>query len=256
LNITPKIGISALHYNWETFEEAFRRAHTEMELDFIEFSTNNFKGAEDCELAGRIADEYGVMTSLHAWSDWVALDATEAMADARASIGMMKAIRADTLVMHGGVWPNHKEGIARSIRIFKEAAGLFADAGKMLLVENHYSFEAHNELGGTPGDMLEILNAVDSESVRFCLDYGHSHMNGNTMEFIEKLAPWLHYTHIADNHGEKDEHLAMGMGTVDWEESFRATRDSGFPGNFTIEFPEGPQVQICSNLIRSIYMEQ
>ena len=255
MSVTPRIGISALHYSWHSLEEAFSRAHREMGLEFIEFSANNFDGTKDYAQAGRLAARYGVETALHAWSDWAADDPEKAFADAKTLLEDMIRMQAHVLVVHAGKYPDREEGTKRIIAALKRAAGLYEAKGRIIAVENHYSFEAHHELGGVPDEMLSILRAADSEAVRSCIDYGHSHLNGNTLEFLEKLVPFLHYTHIADNLGEADDHLAMGEGTVDWPEAFRATRDTGFPGNFVIEFPEGPRVAACVELIRKTYSE-
>jgi len=251
----PLIGISALHYKWSSLDEAFARALREMELDFIEFSTNNFAHPEEYERAGRLASRYGAETSLHAWSDWAAESPEKAFADAKTILENMERMEARVLVIHAGAYPNRTKGTARLCAVLKHAAALYEKQGRIITVENHYGFESHNELGGTPDEMLAILRAVDSKAVRFCLDYGHSHMNSNTLEFLEKLAPLLYYTHVADNHGENDEHLPMGEGTVDWPAVFRATRETGFPARFVIEFPEGPQVAACVEIIRKIYSE-
>ncbi len=47
------------------------------------------------------------------------------------------------------------------------------------------------------------------------IDVGHAHTNGTVAEFMHVNFPVSCY-HISDNHGVRDEHLAVGHGTVDW----------------------------------------
>ena len=63
-------------------------------------------------------------------------------------------------------------------------------------------------------------------------------MSKNTTAFIDELPPHLAYTHIADNLGEHDDHLAFEEGTVDWAKEIAHTLSVGFRGPFVIEFPE------------------
>ncbi len=47
------------------------------------------------------------------------------------------------------------------------------------------------------------------------VDVGHAHTNGTVIDFIHADFP-VSYYHISDNHGLRDEHLAVGDGTIDW----------------------------------------
>jgi sugar phosphate isomerase/epimerase len=72
-----------------------------------------------------------------------------------------------------------------------------------------------------PRHLLEILAAGHFDSVGVCLDTGHAHIPAGDAEdgvapALAILSDRLITTHIHDNHGEKDEHLWPGDGTIDW----------------------------------------
>jgi len=250
---SPPIGISSLHYKWNGFEDAFARAHDEMGLAFIEFSTNEFQTEDDWREAGEIARRRSVQTTLHAWSDWAATAPDEAVAEGRELARKMETIGARALIIHAGTWAERDEGVNRLVRVLRRLAPVYEAAGRIILIENHYSFETHQELGGRPDEMMRILMDAASPALRFCLDHGHSHMTGNTMEFIDKLIPFWSYAHIADNRGEHDDHLPPGEGTVDWESVLGASRDAGFAGELLIEFPEGDGVERLKELVGQVW---
>src|SRR5690606_97778 len=49
-----------------------------------------------------------------------------------------------------------------------------------------------------------------------CLDVGHAHLLGGAAETIERLSGHVVTTHVHDNRGRSDDHLAPFDGTVDW----------------------------------------
>ncbi len=58
---------------------------------------------------------------------------------------------------------------------------------------------------------LFVTQCVSSATI----DVGHAHTNGAVADFMRADFP-VSYYHVSDNHGERDEHLAIGAGTIDW----------------------------------------
>ena len=52
----------------------------------------------------------------------------------------------------------------------------------------------------------------------FCLDVGHANAMGTVpiIYWLDVLGPYLAAMHLHDNHGERDEHLAVGRGGIDY----------------------------------------
>jgi sugar phosphate isomerase/epimerase len=232
------IGISCLHYEWQSLEEAFERAQA-LGFDVIEFSTNRLCG-DDYARCAVLSASTGLGLSLHAWVDPAGQPPEDAASELREVLAQCVTMAATHLIVHMGSHPDRALGLQRLAETCAAIAPDYERAGVVLCLENHYPYEYHglNELGGDPDDFLTVFEQVSSPALRFCLDYGHSHMAHNTEDFIERLAPWLAYTHIADNLGEHDDHLAPEDGTVDWPPVLRLTLQTGFRGPVIVEFPE------------------
>ncbi|MEN6642285.1 MAG: sugar phosphate isomerase/epimerase family protein [Armatimonadia bacterium] len=238
LNSRITTGISCLHYEWQNLPEAFARA-AGFGLDGIEFSTTRLEERDYARCAG-LAAETGLAVSLHAWGDLGQQRPADAVEELRYLLEVCEGIAAGHLILHLGTHPQRAIGLERLAQVCRKVAPEYEQAGVTLCLENHYPYEYHelNELGGEPEDFLHILGLANSPAVRFCLDYGHSHMAHNTEDFIAKLGPYLSYTHIADNLGEHDDHLGPDDGTIEWPRVLRQTLATGFTGPFIIEFPE------------------
>ncbi len=68
----------------------------------------------------------------------------------------------------------------------------------------------------TPDMIAELIAGVNDPRLTACLDTGHTHCHGMvpTVEWIRTLGPMIGYVHLHDNHGETDEHLPLGQGTL------------------------------------------
>jgi sugar phosphate isomerase/epimerase len=84
-----------------------------------------------------------------------------------------------------------------------------------------------------------IEDGLDGLDVGICLDYGHAHMMGDLGDTIETISGHLWTTHIHDNRGQRDEHLAPFAGTIDWEAAMMATLKIGYDGLLMFEVAGG-----------------
>jgi len=80
--------------------------------------------------------------------------------------------------------------------------------------------------------------------VKMVLDVPHAHLRGEPLEFIERHGDRISHVHVSDNHGESDDHLEIGMGSVDWEDVMEALKESPFDGWVTIESYHGIEESI------------
>ena len=87
--------------------------------------------------------------------------------------------------------------------------------GVQLLLEN-----LQNEVT-TPEHLLEILRAGHFDSVGLALDIGHAHLTdfqnpgAGIDAAFELLRPRIAELHLHDNHGQRDQHLWPGDGSID-----------------------------------------
>ena len=74
-----------------------------------------------------------------------------------------------------------------------------------------------------PGDIRVVLKRLKVQSVGFCLDTGHqSAFSRDPMTtWLDSLSPFLGQMHLHDNHGKRDEHIALGQGGIDFGALFR-----------------------------------
>lgn len=92
-----------------------------------------------------------------------------------------------------------------------EHLGAFArPLGVRVLVENLLSEPT------TPEHLVTILELSHLDSIGVCLDLGHAHITVGVAEAISVLNNRIVSLHVHDNHGQKDEHLWPGDGSIDW----------------------------------------
>jgi sugar phosphate isomerase/epimerase len=92
-----------------------------------------------------------------------------------------------------------------------EHLGAFArPLGVKVLVENLLSEPT------TPEHLVTILDLGHLDGIGVCLDLGHAHITVGVAEAVSVLGSRIVSLHAHDNHGQKDEHLWPGDGTIEW----------------------------------------
>ena len=87
-----------------------------------------------------------------------------------------------------------------------------ADHGVLACLENMISVKEF--LCRDPGELIGMTSGIEGIGMTF--DFGHANTMGKVNEFLPVVAKADHI-HVHDNHGERDEHLALGDGTIDWK---------------------------------------
>ena len=88
------------------------------------------------------------------------------------------------------------------------------------------------------GMLVEFAESFDTPYLGICLDTGHSNTVGNAPDHIRRAGRFLFTTHVHDNHGQRDEHLGPGQGTISWDEVAGALIQIGYEGALIFECPE------------------
>ena len=74
-----------------------------------------------------------------------------------------------------------------------------------------------NSMDLNPEPLCALLRGTSDPRVQVCLDIGHAHYAQAPLEqWFDELGEHIGYLHLSDNNGQFDEHLPLGMGTVDW----------------------------------------
>lgn len=84
-------------------------------------------------------------------------------------------------------------------------------------------------------DMSEFIDYVDHPLFGGCWDTGHGNCEGSQYDEIMALGNRLCAIHYNDNRGERDEHIAPFLGTLNHDEIMHALIDVGYRGYFTLE---------------------
>jgi len=89
--------------------------------------------------------------------------------------------------------------------------------------------------------ILDVFGGDPKESnLGICLDVGHAHLSRDVegdrvRAYLERYADALVHLHLHDNHGERDEHLAVGEGTIDWSSALQTLRRIGYRETAVLE---------------------
>jgi sugar phosphate isomerase/epimerase len=158
-----------------------------------------------------------------------------AVAEAEAALAVAARIPFRYLVLHLGVPASEKPGAGdnqadaarRSVEEIAAAAARVSVRVAIEVIPNVLSDAA--TLARLVEEQLEGLD------VGVCLDYGHAHLMGDLGEAIEELSGHLWTTHVHDNHGKTDEHLAPYAGTIDWDAAMMETQKIGYDGVLMFE---------------------
>jgi sugar phosphate isomerase/epimerase len=96
------------------------------------------------------------------------------------------------------------------------------------------------------------------ESLRFHLDIAHASVKGDrSAEFLKAHAAKLVHVHISDNKRTSDDHLPMGVGSIDWAEQIGLLQASGYDGTITLEIFTPDRSYLLENAarLRSLWQE-
>ena len=117
---------------------------------------------------------------------------------------------AQHIVLHHGYVPHTSPTpgwIIRSTEFWQEfLAGKNADM--RIHLENYLDLD--------PDLISEVVHTIHRPNLDINLDIGHAHAfsNFSVVQWIERLGSLIGYVHLHDNHGQEDEHLGLGQGTI------------------------------------------
>jgi sugar phosphate isomerase/epimerase len=137
----------------------------------------------------------------------------DAMDEIKRALEAAELIPFQYLVLHLGeredTWNGHT--LEHALTALEHLKCYASPLGVKLLVENIPN-------GVTaPENILEILAVGHFSTIGVCLDTGHAHMLAGVPDTLAALRTHIRSAHLHDNHGERDEHLWPGDGTIDWD---------------------------------------
>ena len=157
-----------------------------------------------------------------------------AVRETGAALELARRVPVSVLVVHPGLQDsllspsvqNSREAVLRSV---EEIVALASPLGVQVALE-----VIPNALA-TSDALVELLDELDLPGLGVCLDFGHAHLQGDVVDAIETLAGVLIATHVHDNRGQRDDHLAPFEGTIDWAGAVTALQKIGYDGTLMLE---------------------
>jgi sugar phosphate isomerase/epimerase len=94
-----------------------------------------------------------------------------------------------------------------------------------------------NRLGVEPDDFEEMFKTFPS--LRLTLDTGHANVDDRRgrrlKELVNRFGHRIGHLHFSDNQGKRDDHLAVGQGTINFKELVRRLKGVGYDDTVTLE---------------------
>lgn len=89
------------------------------------------------------------------------------------------------------------------------------------------------------GDQIEdfhyLFENLNNDYFKFCLDTGHANVGDGVVGFLQNFGDRLQTIHFHDNHGNNDDHLPIGTGSIDWYSVAAEIKKIDFNGPFISE---------------------
>jgi sugar phosphate isomerase/epimerase len=87
-----------------------------------------------------------------------------------------------------------------------------------------------------PAHFSAVLD--EHPDLKLTLDTGHANIDGGSgriFEFIRRYGSRIGHVHASDNHGQRDEHLPIGEGNIDFQGVMRRLAKIGYQETITLE---------------------
>jgi sugar phosphate isomerase/epimerase len=169
-----------------------------------------------------------------------------AVRETGAALELARRVPVSVLVVHPGLQdslltPTVRNGREAMLRSVEEIVALASPLGVRVALE-----VIPNALA-TAEALAATLEELDIPELGVCLDFGHAHLQGGVVDAIEILSGALAATHVHDNGGDRDAHLAPFDGTIDWAGALTALQKVGYDGTLILELasadPSAPALE-------------
>ena len=107
----------------------------------------------------------------------------------------------------------------------------------------------------------EFKYIIDNVATLFVhLDIPHAFTSGgmkSVVDYINTFRDKIIHIHWHDNHGQKDEHLPIGEGSIDHQKAIKALKDIGYDRTITLEvFTNSNDAKSSADQLRTIWSKQ
>ena len=206
----------------------------DMGLDYWTFEGSPFREDNYLEWGQSLrarADEKGIPYT-HAHAPGVAADDywMERSIEMAAVLGAEYLVAHPVYVVDGRFLDDDQEFIDINAAAIRKWLPLAEERGVVLLSENLLWGSSKD-----PRVIANLVKEVDSPYFGWCFDVGHAWFSGYSPDIVEQCCVVPLSVHIQDNHGNGDEHLIPGDGTIDFDVFISALKAVGYHGDCVLE---------------------
>lgn len=222
------VGASTLYlvYAKEPFEAVEREVTAEREgpdlWEVVDSEHHALDKVRINRLKGLVSA--GFRISIHCpYEPWINIADREpsrrrrSMIRVRGSIDAAAELEAVFFNLHPGAYRGFAEDKRRMSLLNADAIASLCDyadsRGIVLSVENMPPNQGY--FLATPQEFLDIEEELGLD-LKLTFDAGHANLAGLVDEFLRALGERVFEVHVHDNRGGLDEHLEVGLGSIDW----------------------------------------
>lgn len=156
-----------------------------------------------------------------------------------AAVEIARTVPYDYLVVHLGIPSSQNPGpndnnAEHARRSIEQIHAVAQPLGVHLALE-----VIPNDLSTADSLVRLIEEELDLADTGICLDFGHAAIIGDLLDAIETVSGHLVTTHVHDNRGKQDDHLAPFQGTIDWLAALMGVQKVGYEGTLLFELQSG-----------------
>ena len=130
-----------------------------------------------------------------------------------------------------------KDLVSFHIEALQPIVEMAASYGLILVFENYKA----------PFDRVSTFKTLLTEvqGLKLHLDFGHTNFGKDNHEvFCGELGEHLQHVHFSDNRSRSDDHMPLGVGTVNWKNAVNSLKAAGYNSTITLEiFCNDPNMQ-------------
>ena len=156
------------------------------------------------------------------------------MEELKKAVDFFKVVGVDRMNIHPFYFSNYKEEeiiIESNIIVLSELLDYCSENQIALMLEN---FRKPFDNVSNFKKIIEVLPGL-----KVHIDVGHLNFSCNVASalgnFLAEFNDNIYHCHIHDNNGEKDEHLPLGCGNIDWLEIIKILKKYDYNKTFTLE---------------------
>ncbi|MFW5985628.1 MAG: sugar phosphate isomerase/epimerase family protein [Halanaerobiaceae bacterium] len=179
-----------------------------------------------------------LILTAHPWFDFNQLEIKQAQNKFLEFLEVYIYLGVKIINVHLNFFATPETGVKRITEIINPIIPQLKQNDIKLVFENT-PINGDNPLGSSPEHFENLFDLLENNShIGFTLDTGHANISSSLHKFTDKLQDKWIYTHLNDNHGESDQHLGPGMGSINWRNFFSQIDRVNYNGYFIYEFPE------------------